>query len=759
MLIVRPTVADLESAHKLYKIAIADAFKHEGLEDLVTEIEEEVAYKMTMIRDSLFNPQSKYRFLVAKQDDLVVASISFGPCGKETTTCTEGALDHVGELGSLYVLPTYQGHGLGSDMISSMLLCMQAEGATQFCCDSGYQRAQKRWLNKFGAPYHIAKDFWGPGYDHYIWLVDIASQVKLELEPASPWRMDESLQATLKSDKTLGYHAHPGNISFDRTVCHETPEEMATRLSILTLNGKDLGVLYLEEDETGPTGFFDWMPNPIGARMEGVLIRTMPALLGLKMNLTMASAALEDLYQDMGFQRGDYVRYCGTCDLETLEISEEFGKFQSAAGQAPVKYAIVNAHTALTGLLPEDVEAINYQIANLIGYATGDPVSLERYQNLLEDPKYAAAKPLLVLDWQQADSEMTKRPFVLAYALFWCDLETHTAVLEPVACHINHRRQGLTKQLLTHGLADLKAHGYQKVFVGTSQNNKASQALYASVGFIRQDWLYTYKAVDFSLLDAVDTIVFDLYGTLLDIHTDESDPSLWRRLAYAFAAKGAHYEPQALQKAYEEQVHLAIAREQARYLVLTGETITESQIDIDLLEVFKMLFVQKGIDSEAVDARGLQEVATIFRLLSLDYVKPYPHAIDLLKILKAKGLRIVLLSNAQACFTKDELMATGIEGYFDSVYLSSDYQLCKPHKGYFEMMLEKEGLQASQCLFIGNDHRTDIAGANTVGMPSLYMHTNCSAETVPGPIAALWRVDSGNLATVAQLTSHLKSSK
>lgn len=176
MLITRLTEADLESAHTLYKIAIADAFNQEGLEELVTIIKEEIAYKMTLLKDSLFNPLSSYRFLVAKQDGMVVAAISFGPCGKETTECTKGALDNVGELGSLYVLPAYQGQGLGSDMISSMLLCIQARGATHFCCDSGYKRAQKRWLNKFGSPYHIAKDYWGPGNDHYIWLVEIASQ-------------------------------------------------------------------------------------------------------------------------------------------------------------------------------------------------------------------------------------------------------------------------------------------------------------------------------------------------------------------------------------------------------------------------------------------------------------------------------------------------------------------------------------------------------------------------------------------------------
>ena len=42
--------------------------------------------------------------------------------------------------------------------------------------------------------------------------------------------------------------------------------------------------------------------------------------------------------------------------------------------------------------------------------------------------------------------------------------------------------------------------------------------------------------------------IFDLYGTLVDIHTDENQPSLWQRMAGFAASQGAHYEAEEMRK-------------------------------------------------------------------------------------------------------------------------------------------------------------------------------------------------------------------
>ena len=62
--------------------------------------------------------------------------------------------------------------------------------------------------------------------------------------------------------------------------------------------------------------------------------------------------------------------------------------------------------------------------------------------------------------------------------------------------------------------------------------------------------------------------LLDLYGTLVDIHTDENQPSLWKRMAGFVLSRGADWEEKALHRAYLEAVH----QEEERPLSLPGST-------------------------------------------------------------------------------------------------------------------------------------------------------------------------------------------
>ena len=44
--------------------------------------------------------------------------------------------------------------------------------------------------------------------------------------------------------------------------------------------------------------------------------------------------------------------------------------------------------------------------------------------------------------------------------------------------------------------------------------------------------------------------IFDLYGTLVDIHTDESKASVWKKIAVYFSAQGAAYTGKEIKERY-----------------------------------------------------------------------------------------------------------------------------------------------------------------------------------------------------------------
>ena len=206
-------------------------------------------------------------------------------------------------------------------------------------------------------------------------------------------------------------------------------------------------------------------------------------------------------------------------------------------------------------------------------------------------------------------------------------------------------------------------------------------------------------------------LIFDLYGTLVDIHTEEDDP-VWEKTALYFGYYGASYTGAELREAFQS----AMAAKKAR----AGQSY-ECFPDLPFEQVLAQLFRDKGV-TEHADELG-KNASQLFRIASTEYIRLYPGVTDALKKLRQDGYRLWLLSNAQRIFTAFELNHLGLAPYFDGIYLSSDFGCRKPDIRFFSALLEEQQLKKENCLMIGNDLDTDIAGAKNAGLDTLYMHT------------------------------------
>lgn len=212
-------------------------------------------------------------------------------------------------------------------------------------------------------------------------------------------------------------------------------------------------------------------------------------------------------------------------------------------------------------------------------------------------------------------------------------------------------------------------------------------------------------------------LIFDLYGTLVDIHTEESD-EVWEKTAIYFGFHGARYTGASLKEAFRS----AMDRREAA----AGQSY-ECFPDIPFEEVMDELFRAKGVEPGGLGVCAAQ----LFRISSISYLRLYPGVKEALAALREKGYRLWLLSNAQAIFTAGELRHLGLELCFDGIYLSSDYGCRKPDVRFFRALLEGETLDRGRCLMIGNDRDTDIRGAAGAGLHTLYLHTNLTPPDQP----------------------------
>lgn len=231
--------------------------------------------------------------------------------------------------------------------------------------------------------------------------------------------------------------------------------------------------------------------------------------------------------------------------------------------------------------------------------------------------------------------------------------------------------------------------------------------------------------------------IFDLYGTLVDINTDENKVELWEKLSLFYSLKGAIYGAEELKNTYLEKVKNEI------------ELIKDSKYpDFPLEKVFYSLYEDKGITASD---EIVEDTAQFFRVLSINYIKLYDGVIELLEKLKAKGKKIYLLSNAQRVFTLFEMRMLGIEKYFDDILFSADYKVCKPDSKFYKILLDKHKLDIKESIMIGNDYICDIEGANNVGLDSLYLHSNLSPE-IKGQLKSTYSIMEIDISKVAGLT-------
>ena len=221
--------------------------------------------------------------------------------------------------------------------------------------------------------------------------------------------------------------------------------------------------------------------------------------------------------------------------------------------------------------------------------------------------------------------------------------------------------------------------------------------------------------------------IFDLYGTLVDIHTDEGLPVLWDKMSAWYREHGANYTSDELRDAYFRTVRQMEGEAAAR-----PDDAHEAHPEIRLELAFRQLFRAKGMDAGLDLAVRAGEQ---FRRGSLDYIRLYDGAVELLKALRTNGQGVWLLSNAQRIFTAYELRTLGIETLFDGIYLSSDYGCKKPDRRFFELLLNERGIAPESAIMVGNDGECDIRGARAVGLSTLYIRSNIS------PVEPLPRAD------------------
>jgi mycothiol synthase len=222
---------------------------------------------------------------------------------------------------------------------------------------------------------------------------------------------------------------------------------------------------------------FDLMLSP--SQRDGALERQL---------LEWAGSAEWALLQAAGSTK-PFISEAMDCDFARQSALSSLG--YEATGEPSMMFTTRSLQTPLPiSMLPD-----GFSIRNLTGEAEAEWVikahssafgskwTAEEYVRVMRTPGFEIERELVVV---APDGRCA------AFLVYWLDPVTRSGLFEPVGCHVDFQRMGITRALMIEGMRRMIAGGMTSAVVKHMTDNPASTALYRAVGFTPK-----YAIIDF----------------------------------------------------------------------------------------------------------------------------------------------------------------------------------------------------------------------------------------------------------------------
>ena len=185
-------------------------------------------------------------------------------------------------------------------------------------------------------------------------------------------------------------------------------------------------------------------------------------------------------------------------------------------------------------------------------------------------------------------------------------------------------------------------------------------------------------------------VLFDLDGTLID-----SAPDLALAINHMLTSIGREeISPTIIRSWVGNGASILVQRG------LSGETEIDKNLDPELLEKSLAIFLDFYAKNLCVDT------------------VTYPHVSASLKILKAKGYQLAIVTNKPYDFIQPILDGLDLNGLFELLVGGDTLEKRKPDPLPLHYACEKLGVTVEQCVMVG-DSKNDVLAANAANMQSI----------------------------------------
>ena len=107
---------------------------------------------------------------------------------------------------------------------------------------------------------------------------------------------------------------------------------------------------------------------------------------------------------------------------------------------------------------------------------------------------------------------------------------------------------------------------------------------------------------------------------------------------------------------------------------------------------------------------------------------PIDGTVEILEDLRQRGTPLYALTNFNQDKFRETLERFAFLGVFHDIVVSGDERILKPDPAIYRLLLDRNGLAASSCVFI-DDSEKNVRGAEAVGMKAIHFTTPDALRT------------------------------
>ena len=194
-------------------------------------------------------------------------------------------------------------------------------------------------------------------------------------------------------------------------------------------------------------------------------------------------------------------------------------------------------------------------------------------------------------------------------------------------------------------------------------------------------------------------LLLDLDDTLLDFHAAE-------RHALSFALSSLGIPPK------EEYIAAYSKLNHEMWQKMEAGGLTKERLRKTRFPIF--------LESMGLSADG-QKMAQTYEAQLTDCAFTVEGAIPTLDVLK-KDYALYAVSNGTSAVQRNRIAKSGLQPYFQGVFLSEEIGYAKPAKEFFSAVFQVIPFAPNQTVIVGDSLSADILGANNFGIRSVWLN-------------------------------------